>query len=221
MKQRIHLVFFFLASSLFGQEGNATNSSVILVTAPVGIIDAVNGPNVNLGCEFGIRGDIRNFFDVGYYVPGLPFLKFLTWDDLNGFYVANEFRYYDQYQRTEKWIFEGYWGIQCMYGNQSYIRTDSVTVSEVTTKKIYHNQRQFIGLTANIGARYEFAGNFIINLNAGFGFRYNQVLNELTQEEAESRELGDWTVPQSWHQKKGNHIIPKFNFTLKLGFRIN
>lgn len=208
-------------SRAFGQDDNSTKNSFILLTAPIGIIDAVNGPNANIGCEFGLKGDTRNFFGVGYYLPGLPFLNTLTWDELNGFYVVNEFRYYDQYQQTEKWIFEGYWGIQCMYGNQSYMRTDSVTVSEVTTQKFYHNQRQFIGITANIGARYEFARNFILNVNAGCGLRYNQVLNELTQEEAESRELGDWTVPQTWHQQKGNHIIPKFNFTLKMGFRIN
>ena len=187
----------------------------------MGMIDYVNAPNLNLGCEFGIKGYARNYINVGYYRTVFDF-PITNWkEELKGGFILNEVRFYEsQHCASDNMRTDNYWGIEAMYGNQSYVRGDSVTSSGITSFKVYSNQRQYIGLTANIGAIWEFFNVLVVSVNAGLGFRYNQVLNNLTQEEADSRELGDWTVPDTWIQQKGNRLIPKFNFGLKIGFRI-
>jgi hypothetical protein len=58
-----------------------------------------------------------------------------------------------------------------------------------------------------------------LGFKLGVGAKFNSVSNQLSQEDADRRMTGDWNNPANWIQKKGNHIIPKFNFGFYVGFR--
>ena len=191
------------------------------MTTPFGIIDIYNGPNVNVGCEFGLKGKVYNYSSIGYYFSGFGNFSSDSWGNLRGGYFLNEIRYYFKSEQNVNAQTDYYWGIEAIYGNQSYVRSDTVLTSQSKNLKIYANKRQFIGLAGNIGVRWTVAKKIMLSLNLGIGLRYNDVKNKLTLEESESRELGDWTVPTNWIQRKGNNLIPKFNLGFKVGFRIN
>lgn len=191
------------------------------MTTPFGILDIYNGPNVNIGCEFGIKNKLSNYISIGYYLPGFSNLFSDSWRNLRGGYFLNEIRYNFKSKQNANVRIDSYWGIECIYGNQSYQRTDTILTFQGKNLKVYDNKRQFIGLSGNIGVKWMFTKRLVLSLNFGLGLRYNQVKNDLTKEESESRDLGDWIVPTNWIQQKGNNLIPNFNLGFKFGFRIN
>jgi hypothetical protein len=70
------------------------------------------------------------------------------------------------------------------------------------------------------GAVREYPSGFVLEIFAGIGVRYNSIDCTLTDEEASHRDLGDWTVPTNNILRKGDHLIPRFNLGIKIGFAL-
>lgn len=213
------LLSFCYAFLSMGQE---RQRSFRLTITPLSILDVYNGPNIRLGGEFHLNAKTSSFTAMGVYVAGIPSMTNNDWQGIKGFYVVEEIRRYwdDSPDFTQRNEFT-YWGIEASYGTQAYTRNDSVDNGNGYRTVNYYNQRTFAGVAANIGAIFTYKSPFYWGFNFGFGLRYNKVINNLTMEEALSRELGDYTVPTTWIQKKGTHIIPKFNIGLKIGYCFN
>lgn len=203
------------------QLNDSLKTPLTFSTKPVEILNFWNGPNINLGIEFRIKGRSINYFDVGYYFEGLKFTGNNNWNELNGGYVLDEFRQYFKTHSSNSATSNIYWGIEIIYGWQSYYRSDTISLTTGNELVKYQNKRQFIGLCGNYGYNYTFHSGIMIGLRLGLGIRYNQIKNELTKEQASSRNLGDWNNPTGWIQQKGTHFIPKINFVgLTFGYTL-
>lgn len=122
MKNILIYISLFVLPFCYGQE----KSSISISTQPLGIFDFFNGPNVNLGGEIYLNTKSSNSFSAGYYLSGFQFISKTQWEDLKGFYIKDEYRKYFQTTENSKITSESFWGIEVIYGNQSYIRSDSI-----------------------------------------------------------------------------------------------
>jgi hypothetical protein len=61
----------------------------------------------------------------------------------------------------------------------------------------------------------------MLELYFGLGMRYNQVKSNLSADELAHRSFGDSTLPFDLSLQEGNHIVPRINVGVKVGFRIH
>lgn len=217
MRSLIFIALFY-SSTAFGQIEAQLHSGVILMTQPTNILDFWNGPNVNLGAEYKLKGRYKNFTMLGCYTESFkPFTQY-QWESLHGGFIQNEIRrYYLRIDTTAHYVSPNYWGLEFVYGYQSYYRQDTIPINSEDVFYRYHNTRQFAGISINYGFQAIYNSGLVLGINVGLGIRYNEVINELTEDQASHRNFGDWNNPTGWIQQKGGHIIPKFNM---LGFKI-
>lgn len=217
MKQYVFLLSLFsgFISPVKAQE----NRNYFRVhTAPLSTVDVYNGPNINLSAEWLVKYHWSTLTTISGYLETYPFLTGLQWQHLHGFGLTNETRlFFNETHNHEE--FTAFFGsLEVSYGNQEYDRSDSLYLPQGTSYKTYSNHRQFIGITLNAGFNRQFASRLNLTFYFGLGMRYNYLVNTLTQQESDSRSLGDWTVPHNWIQQKGTHWIPKINFGFKIGY---
>jgi hypothetical protein len=206
------LFLFFFNSLVFSQKDSIEISSLWIKTTPLHYLDPYNGTNYNIGLEYRLNEKISMNTEFG---------KIFVWspnNDHHGFFVRHEIKKYLSLRTDREML---YFSGELSYSNQTFTRTDEIYFSNDTSYlKTYFTERNFIGLSGLFGSVREYDCGFIFEIMAGFGLRYNMVTNDLTEQESEGRELGDWTTPTNYLIKKGNHIIPRFHLGIKVGWRI-
>ncbi len=217
LKTRFPRYLVLLVSFLVGCLSNVGAQNVTVSTQPLNIVDFWNGPNVNLGVEFPFNSKWKNYIQAGRYINAIPSINENQWESLTGGFISNEVRMYFLPDSNKRFVAQSYWGFEAQYGDQYYTRGDTLHLETGSEFRKYDNQRTYAGINVNFGMTWKYHSGLFMGIRFGVGGRYNRVINNLTQEEADSRNFGDWNSPTGWIQKKGSRIIPKFNLA---GFRI-
>ncbi|MBI1307739.1 MAG: hypothetical protein GC181_14140 [Bacteroidetes bacterium] len=223
MKKAIFFSFILLLSQLvFAQHDTSVRIGTIMWFSPFGLMDIYQGPNISIAHEIDLNARNAWYSEIQINRYGTFLLNDRFWGNLHGFTIKQEHRKFmsvrsgynpGSWQRT-------YIGLELSAGTQEYTRTDTVVIEpHPYYLKTYRNQRKFIGLAANIGYEIFSPNGWMFGYGIGFGLRYNQVKNDLTDHEAFGRQLGSDLDGANWIQKKGDHIIPKFNFFFRIGYR--
>lgn len=179
-------------------------------STPLGMLYVSKGPKVDLGFEFEVWPSWCIYLELGVHQPEMNWYVRDAWQNITGFYVKQETIYTDII------------GIELMYGRQSYIRTDDVIDLPNFGDKYqitYSNKRQYGSIVVNKKFEKVFNSNFAFAVNIGLGMRVNEVFNLISEEESKHRDLGDWTVPANYIQKKGLSFSLKANFDIRVGYR--
>lgn len=175
---------------------------------PLSFINGIHGANANVSYEHSLKSPAFSaIYTVGVHLP----YRFLGWENLNGAFGRIELRNYDS---------RGYFiGLEFSGGYQSYYTTDSLECSGCSSAR-YFSKRSWLELNGNIGAveLYEKGYFFEVYFSVGVRF-YNNVVG-LSQELAESRYFGDWTVPRHYREKSGVNWAPKITMNVRLGRRL-
>lgn len=209
---RVVIIFLFTIQC-FAQD-TESGKNFYIKTAPFGVIDFYNGPQLNVSFEnpFFSRSGLNS--EIGFHFPFLDFIS--DWENIKGFVWKEEFRTY--FSNDEK--NSAYWAIESSVGYQKYGRTDLVDIYPLVPDSIltYTAERKYAGITFNIGQKTSFKSGLMIEYFFGLGLRLNQVKTSLSEFDNERRYFGDWTVPNNWIQRDGLNVIPKFNFGIRIGF---
>ncbi|NQY10646.1 MAG: hypothetical protein HRT71_14195 [Flavobacteriales bacterium] len=221
MRKVVQILFLIvLPTILFGQD-STTIKKFGITTSPLSILNTGKGPNINLGIDYHIKPKWVVYGEYGLHQPFMQFYYKKAWEDIEGFYIKQETRYRYTMERQKRAFVYSYVGLELMHGRQSYSRTDSIIDIPNTDnyELAYYNERIYTSIIANNWLQYVFDSNLEMALKFGMGIRFNNIKNEISIEESESRDLGDWTVPANYIQQKGRSIYPKFNFGMRLGYR--
>lgn len=219
-KLGVLIVFLVCHQFSYSQNDSLKLSKLWIKTNPLQYIDFYNGCHWQLGLEYKLNSKFSMNTEFGKII----YLK--GWTNAiyhDGFYVRHEVKKYFQHFNTRKTnnIEYFYYSLEGVYSNQAMIRTDQIEFSNDTLySKTYFSVRNVFGVSGLMGFVREYDCGFILEGMVGFGLRYNMVTNDLTEEESSNRLLGDWTVPTNYLIKKGNHIIPRFHFGIKVGWKI-
>ena len=163
----------------------------------------------------------QNSFQVEIAWQNQAFNAIGNFENLNGFSIQPSYNlhFHDgiYYKRTTYTMLS--FGLD--YGQQSYIRTDSFELEQppipATKNYTYSNKRYYIGGYAHAGIKTLFRRGLLIEFYLGIGFKINTIKNELSQDLADSRYFGDWTVPTNYTQNKGTSFIPILKWGLRIG----
>lgn len=206
---RLLLLLVFLTSVLKAQD----STHIYIKTQPLLLIDPYNGSLATLGAEF----TIKNW---GFYTEGGLYTPLNTAFNKNpkGFMIKEEVKWYLFREKTRTRFISA----EFCYSQMTCTRTDEIIYSAPDTSynKTYQLSRKFPGFVLQYGFMRTWKTGFLLEFSLGLGLRYNQVTCTLNEEEAEHRNLGDWNAPSNYIYRCGNHLIHKFNFSLKLGWRI-
>ena len=193
-----------------------------LATNPLTLIDPYFGSSCRIGVAFNIHNNISEYLEYGGYIR-----SFNIWDVVKnnaGFTAKAETRSYIKSYETDSKIFLS---IELFYSQQSCVRNDSIEIRSQTLpttynkfKKEYSINKKVAGLTLNLGTTAIYYKRFVLEGFVGLGVRYRETTCTLTQEEAENRILGDWTVPGTWIYRCGNFISPHLNLGFRIGYKI-
>ncbi|MFL5765536.1 MAG: hypothetical protein ACJ77K_16445 [Bacteroidia bacterium] len=212
------LLFSCCLSPCFTQ--TAQVSKFGFFTAPLSILNDWNGPNLNLTGEIYLTPKYALSLTAATCQPFMSFYGALEWKNIEGGFGRVEIRRHFPGSNVKHSTDSPYLGAEFMGGQQTYTRTDKIDVPLDTTYTLtYDNKRTFGCFIVNLGDEFEFDSHFTIGINAGLGVRFSRIENQLTYEQANGRELGDWTVPANYIQKKGFTVFPRIQMGLRIGFR--
>lgn len=211
-----YLAFLFLFYSyLASAQSEAIPAySFAIKTSPLNILDPWNGTLVNLGAELRFTGRLGLYSEYGQYFP-----EFNVFDDIShnkGFLLKEELKFYSKNLRE-------YFSVEFCYSEQEYLRNDTIDLTNHGGNRYARNyriSRCFPGIVFQYGTSVLKWEKLVLDFYVGIGMRYNIVKCALTDEEAENRELGDWNNANTYIQKNGNHLIPKFNCGFRIGYKV-
>ena len=207
MKTTFFLFIITFSFCLYGHERNDTIKNKLSVSiSPHHLLEFYHGPSINGGCEYVITNNFSGYSEYGFYVPNI------IWSDysnLKGFSLVQEFKFF--------YLDHNYVSFQFMYGRQNYWKNDSILGGQ---KLFYENKKEFLDLSIRFGKNIMFGKRFLVNPYLGLGIRTHRLQCSLSEDESNSRILGDWNNPKSWIQKCGNNTYLKAQVGFRIGYRI-
>jgi hypothetical protein len=222
LKKRWVLILVVMACALFshGQADSITQSRIWIKTNPIDYVLGYNGKIANLGIECRLAPNYSLASELGFYYSISNSSE--TFFNNTGLRIKEEIKHYSA-KNSGKWL--GYYSLELAYGNHSFDRTDSLLYitppnSYEGYTKLYHVSKEFYGLLVQRGFIRQFPCGFILELYVGIGLRYNQVKSNLSADELAHRSFGDSTLPFDLSLQEGNHIVPRINLGVKVGFRV-
>ncbi len=199
----------------FCNVSNAQEHKNILYFSPLRLLDPYN-PGIELGFER-MLSKKHSLALSGTYLN--EFFQYVNADDLNGFKVAIEYRYYfGDAAKKIRFFVSG----NAVYNYSSYTsKFDYVEItnpfSTIVTLPVNY-QRQSATINLNAGLQWLMASKWVLKLSLGPGVRFNTVTAENIPDEAvyERYRPGHFTLIR---YIEGRNNIPNFQYQLTLGYR--
>lgn len=193
-----------------------------ITTSPLSLGKAMKGPNFNLGVDYHLKPNLVIYLEAGIHRPFMGEIFPNLWIGIKGYYVKQESRLLTHQVQQKRALLNHYLGAELMFGKQRYTREDSIVDFGDTSNYAlkYFNERTYGSLVVNQWLQWVFRSNIEISINLGVGLRINDVENDISEIESRHRDLGDWTVPAHYIQKKDLSYSLKLNFGFRIGYRI-